>query len=239
MKRKIALVGMLTAIAVFSTACGLVDEGTASDESSSFSASSSQSEAVESAAGSSSEASVEVDTSIASTHLADPYFAIFASKQYVAQYHFREFTGDQLEDRSMTVAVEGADKAIRISGENTDTTYLTLDGQAYQIDHLKQTIESNESADPAEEAEDNGIIEAPPFKDIGSTYVGSWEDQGLIYEEYYAANGDRMFYYFEGDILKRIKSASGENMFALDVLEINETVPPEYFDLPEDYERLP
>ena len=236
MKRKIALIGMLTAIAVFLTAC--VQDGTASDESSSITASS-QSERIESTAGSDSQASTEADTSISSTHLADPYFAIFASKQYVAQYHFQELTGDQLEDRSMTVAVDGADKAIRISGENTDTTYLTLNGLAYEIDHLNQTIARNESADPTEEAKADGSIEAPPFKDIGSTYVGSWEDENLIYEEYYAANGDRMFYYFEGDVLQRIRSASGENQFNLDVIDMSDTVAPEYFALPENYDMLP
>ncbi|WP_107995755.1 hypothetical protein [Trichococcus paludicola] len=236
MKRKIALLGTLTAIAVLLTAC--VQNGTASDESSSIAASS-QSELFESTVGSGSEASVETDTSIASTHLADPYFAIFASKQYVAQYHFQEFTGDKLEDRSMTVAVDGADKAIRISGENTDMTYLTLNGLAYEINHLKQTIARNEGADPTEEAKDDGIIEAPPFKDIGSTYVGSWEDENLIYEEYYAANGDRMFYYFEGNLLQRIRSASGENQFNLDVIDMSDTVAPEYFALPENYEMLP
>lgn len=236
MKRKIALIGTLTAISVFLTAC--VQNGTASNESSGITASS-QSERIESIAGSDSQASTEADTSISSTHLADPYFAIFASKQYVAQYHFQELTGDQLEDRSMTVAVDGADKAIRISGENTDMTYLTLNGLAYEIDHLNQTIARNESADPTEEAKDDGIIEAPPFKDIGSTYVGSWEDEDLIYEEYYAANGDRMFYYFEGDVLQRIRSSSGENQFNLDVIDMSDTVAPEYFALPENYEMLP
>lgn len=230
--------GTLTAIAVLSAACEL-DGGTASDEASSLSAVSSQGEAIESTVESDSESSAEADTSISSIHLADPYFAIFASRQYVAQYHFREFTGNQLEDRSMTVAVDGADKAIRISGENTDTTYLTLDGQAYVINHLNRTIVRDESADPAEEAEDDGIIEAPPFKDIGSTYVGSREDQGLIYEEYYAANGDRMFYYFEGAVLKRVRSASGENEFNLDVIDISDTAAPELVELPEDYEWLP
>lgn len=236
MKRRIALIGMLTAIAVFFTAC--VQDGTASDESNSVTASS-QSERIESTVGSDSQASAEADTSISSTHFADPYFAIFASKQYVAQYHFQEFTGDQLEDRSMTVAVDGADKAIRISGENMDTANLTLDGQAYVVDHLNRTIARNESADPSEEAEDDAIIEAPPFKDVGSTYVGSWEDENLIYEEYYAANGDRMFYYFEGDVLKRIRSTSGENEFNLDVIDMSENVAPEYFALPENYEMLP
>ncbi|MGB9342107.1 hypothetical protein [Trichococcus sp.] len=238
MKRKIALIGTLTAIAVFSAACGLVDEGTASDESSSVIASN-QSEAVESTAGSDSQSSAEADTSISSIHLADPYFAIFASRQYVAQYHYQEFTGNQLEDRSMTVAVDCTDKAIRISGEGTDTTHLTLDGQAYVVDHLNRTIARNESANLAEETEDDGIIEAPPFRDIGSTYVGSWEEDGLVYEEYYAANGDRMFYYFEGDVLKRIRSASGENEFNLDVVEISDTAAPELIELPENYEWLP
>lgn len=237
MKRRIALIGMLTAIAVFSAACGQ-DGGAASDESSGI-VTSSHSEEAESSSEIESEATAETDTSISSTHLADPYFAIFASKQYVAQYHFQEFTGNQLEDRSMTVAVAGADKAIRISGENTDTTYLTLDGKAYMVDHLNRTIARNESADPSEEAEDDAIIEAPPFKDIGSTYVGSWEDQGLIYEEYYSENGDRMFYYFEGDTLKRIRSTSGENEFNIDVIEISETAEPELIGLPEDYEWLP
>ena len=123
MRRKIALMGILTAIAVLFAACGLVDERTASDESSSVVASS-QSETVESTVGSGSETSVEADTSIPSTHLAEPYFAIFASEQYVAQYYYQEFTGDQIEDRSMTVAVAGADQAIRISGEHTDTTMM-------------------------------------------------------------------------------------------------------------------
>lgn len=238
MRRKIALMGILTAIAVLFAACGLVDERTASDESSSVIASS-QSETVESTVGSGNESSVEADTSIPSTHLTEPYFAIFASKQYVAQYHYQEFTGDQIEDRSMTVAVAGADQAIRISGENTDTTYLTLDGQAFVVDHLYRTIARNESADPAEEPEDDGIIAAPPFKDIGSTYVGSWQNEDLIYEEYYTANGDRMFYYFEGNVLKRIRSASGENEFNLDVLEISDRTATELIVLPEEYERLP
>ena len=123
MRKKIALMGILTAIAVLFSACGLVDERTASDESSSVIASS-QSEIVESTVGSGNESSVEADTSIPSTHLTEPYFAIFASKQYVAQYHYQEFTGDQIEDRSMTVAVAGADQAIRISGEHTDTTMM-------------------------------------------------------------------------------------------------------------------
>ena len=237
MRRKIALIGMLTAIVVFSAAC-VKDGGTASDEAGSVAASS-QSERIDSIVGSDSESSAEADTSISNIHLADPYFAIFASRQYVAQYHFREFTGNQLEDRSMTVAVDGADQAIRISGEGTDMTYLTLDGQAYVLDHLARTIARNESADPTEEVEDDGIVEAPPFRDIGSTYVGSWEFQSLIYEEYYAANGDRMFYYFEGDVLKRIRSASGENEFNLDVINISESAAPEYFALPDDYERLP
>jgi len=238
MRRKIALMGILTAIAVLFAACGLVDERTASDESSSVVASS-QSETVESTAGSESLSSAEADTSISSTHLADPYFAIFAGRQYVAQYHYREFTGSQLEDRALTVAVAGADQAIRISGEGTDMTYLTLDGQAYVLDHLARTIAQNESADPAAEAEDDGIIAAAPFKDIGSTYVGSLEDEDLIYEEYYTANGDRMFYYFEGNVLKRIRSTSGENEFNLDVLEISDTAAPEFIVLPEDYEWLP
>ena len=164
---------------------------------------------------------------------------IFASRQYVVQYHYQEFTGNQLEDRLMTVAVDGADQAVRISGENTDTTYLTLDGQAYVVDHLNRTIARNESEDPAGETADDGIIEAPPFKDIGSTYVGSWDDQGFIYEEYYTANGDRMFYYFEGEVLKRIRSTSGENEFNLDVIEISDTAAPELIELPEDYEWLP
>ena len=235
MKRRRALIGTVTTIALFFTACGQAE--TASDESSSI-AISSQSEAVESTAGSGSETSSEIDSSILSIHLGDPYFAIFASKQYVAQYHYQEFTGNQLEDRSMTVAVDGADLAIRISGEGTDTANLTLDGQAYVVDHLNRTLARNESADPAEETEDDGIIAAPPFKDIGSTYVGSWEDQGLIYEEYYASNGDRMFYYFEGDVLKRIRSTSGENEFILDVIEVSDSVGPEYFALPDDYECL-
>ena len=236
MKRRIALIGMLTAIAVFSAACGQ-DGGAASDVSSGI-AISSQSEAIESTVGSGSESTAEADSSISSTHLADTYFAIFASKQYVAQYHYQEFTVNQLEDRSMTVAVDGADKAIRISGENTDTTYLTLDGQAYVVDHLNRTIARNESADPSGEVEAADIIEAPPFKDVGSTYVGSLEDMGFIYEEYYTANGDRMFYYFEGEVLKRIRSTSGENEFNLDVIEISETAAPEMFELPIDYEWL-
>ena len=236
MKRKIALIGTLAAIAVFSAACG--QAGDALDESNSIAASG-QSELSESTAGSDSQSSAEADTSISSIHLADPYFAIFASRQYVAQYHFREFKGNQLEDRSMTVAVDGEDQAMRISGENTDMTYLTLDGQDYEIDHLNRTITRNESADPSEESEADGIIEAPPFRDIGSTYVGSWEDQGLIYEEYYATNGDRMFYYFEGDVLKRIRSTSGENEFNLDVLEVSDKAAPELIEVPTDYEWLP
>ncbi|TNV68492.1 hypothetical protein [Trichococcus shcherbakoviae] len=236
MKRRITLIGMLTAIAIFSAACG--QDGAASDESSSVIASS-QSGAIESTVESDSQSSAEIDTSISSIHLADPYFAIFASKQYVAQYHYQEFTGNQLEDRSMTVAVDSADKAIRISGENTDTTYLTLDGQAYVVDHLNRTIARNESADPSGETEAADIIEAPPFKDVGSTYVGSWDDQGFIYEEYYTANGGRMFYYFEGEVLKRIRSTFGENEFNLDVIEISDTAAPELIELPEDYEWLP
>ena len=106
------------------------------------------------------------------------------------------------------------------------------------VDHLNRTIARNESADPSEEAKDDAIIEAPPFKDVGSTYVGSWEEQGLIYEEYYTAIGDRMFYYFEGDVLKRIRSTSGENEFILDVIEVSDSVGPEYFALPDDYECL-
>ncbi|WP_434351333.1 hypothetical protein [Trichococcus flocculiformis] len=237
MKRKIAVIGMLTAIAVFFAAC-VLDGTTASDESSCIIASS-QSETVESTVGSGNESSVEADTSIEAAHLAAPYFAIFASKQYVAQYHYQEFTGDQLEDRALTVAVAGADQAIRISGEGTDMTYLTLDGQAYVLDHLARTIAQNESADPAAEAEDDGIIAAAPFKDIGSTYVGSLEDEDLIYEEYYTANGDRMFYYFEGNVLKRIRSTSGENEFNLDVLEISDRTATDLIELPEEYERLP
>lgn len=237
MKRKIAVIGTLTAIAAIFAACGL-DGTTASDESSSVIASS-QSETVESTVGSSNESSAEADTSIEAVHLTAPYFAIFASKQYVAQYHYQEFTGNQLEDRSMTVAVAGADQAIRISGENTDITYLTLDGQAFVVDHLDRTIARDENADPTDASGNDDIVAAPPFKDIGSTYVGSWQDEDLIYEEYYAANGDRMFYYFEGNVLKRIRSASGENEFNLDVLEISDTAATDLIELPEEYEWLP
>lgn len=234
--RRIALIGTLTVIAVFSAACG--QDGAASDESSSIAASS-QIEVVESNTGSGSEASAEAESSITSTRLTEPYFAIFAGRQYVAQYNFREFTGEQLEDRALTVAVDGANQAVSVSGEGTDTTSLILDGQAYEIDHLNRTIARNEGADPAEMPEDDNIIAAPPFKDIGSTYVGTWEELGLTYEEYYAANGDRMFYYFEGTVLKRIRSASGENEFILDVIEISDTAAPERIGLPEDYEWLP
>ncbi|CZQ95413.1 hypothetical protein [Trichococcus ilyis] len=234
--RRIALIGTLTAIAVFLAACG--QDGAASDESSSIAASS-QIEVVESIAGSSSEASAETESSIDSTRLAEPYFAIFAGRQYVAQYNYRQFTSEALEDRALTVAVSGADQAIRVSGEGTDTTSLILDGQAYEIDNLNRTIDRNENADPAETPEDAGIIAAPPFKDIGSTYVGTWEELGFTYEEYYAANGDRMFYYFEGTALKRIRSASGENEFILDVIEISDKAAPELIALPEDYEWLP
>ena len=48
-----------------------------------------------------------------------------------------------------------------------------------------------------------------------------------------------MFYYFEGNVLKRIRSASGENEFNLDVLEISDRTATEFIELPEEYEWLP
>jgi len=235
MDKRIYALGMLTMVGLLAAACGQVGSG--SDTASTYDTAN-QSSTAESLDTSSLESTVESsDMSETNELLADPYFAIFEGKNYVLKYNYTTFTGEKVEGRSMTVAVDGAAKAIRISGDDTDTTYLTLDGQAYEADNLNKTVTIKESPDAGSDT--SGIIAVPPFKDAGITYAGSGEQDGLVYEEYYATNGDRMFYYFEDTVLKRIRSASGENTTTMDVLEVNETVTPDYFVIPDDYERLP
>ena len=239
MNKRMYAIEMLMMVGLFAAACGKAETGS---ETASTHDTASQSSAAVSSDTSSLESTAESsDTSETSEHLADPYFAIFAGRHYVMEYHYAAFTGERVEDRTLTVAIDGDNKATIITGPDMDINYLKVDGQAYEIDNLNKTVTIKGSPDAGADSgsDTNGIIAVPPFKDAGITYVGSREEDGLTYEEYYATNGDRMFYYFEGTVLKRIRSASGENTVIMDVLEINETVSPDYFAIPDDYEMLP
>lgn len=229
-------IGMLTVVGLLA-ACGGQQVESDSETASIDDTASQSSLAVSSDTSSLESAAESSDTSEKNELLADPYFAIFEGRQYVMTYHYAAFTGERVEDWTITAAVDGDDQAVIMTGPDRDINYLTVDGQAYEIDNLNKTVTIKESPDAGSDT--SGIITVPPFKDAGITYAGSGEQDGLVYEEYYATNGDRMFYYFEGGILKRIRSASGENTITMDVLEVDETVTPDYFVIPDDYERLP
>ena len=220
MNKRMYAIGMLTMVGVLAAACGKVESG--SDTASTHDTASQSSTAVSSdtsSLDSTAESSDTSETIATSEHLADPYFAIFAGKHYVMTYHYAAFTGERVEDWTITAAIDGDNKAVIMTGPDMDINYLTIDGQAYEIDNLNKTVTIKESQDSSADAgsDTNGIIAVPPFKDAGITYAGSGEQDGLVYEEYYATNGDRMFYYFEGTVLKRIRSASGENTITMDV----------------------
>jgi hypothetical protein len=242
MNKRMYAIGMLTMVGLFAAACGKAQSG--SDVASTYDTAS-QSSPIVSSETSSLDSTAEPpetsDTSATSEHLADRYFAIFAGKHYVMTYHYAAFRGGRVEGWTITAAIDGDNKAVIMTGPDMDINYLTLDGQVYEVDNLKKTVTIKESPDASgdSESDTNGIIAVPPFKDAGITYAGNGEQDSLVYEEYYATNGDRMFYYFDGDVLKRIRSASGENTITMDVLEVNETVSPDYFAIPADYEMLP
>lgn len=171
--------------------------------------------------------------------LSDNYIETVTGDKYYMR--FRSTTNLAEEELTAETAMAVADDktAIHSTTADTDATILMMDGNTYMIDHINQTVFTMPATDAGEETtipEIEEATEATTMDDL--TYVGSGKEDGLVYEEYRTESGTRIFNYFDGSELKKIKTIDEEFESVMEILELSEKVPADAFEIPADYQTL-
>lgn len=136
--------------------------------------------------------------------LSKSYIEIMESGNYYMAFRSTTtFEGEMMESETM-MTVSGDRTAMQSKSADTETAMVMMDGNIYMIDHVSKTV----IVMPQTTAEgDETLPEMPessePVEVDDIEYIGSGEEDGLVYEEYRIEGGTQIFYYFDGSNLKK------------------------------------
>jgi hypothetical protein len=148
------------------------------------------------------------------------------------------YEGEVMESETM-MTVSGDRTAMHSKSAETDTVMVMMDGNIYMIDHASKTV----IVMPQTTAEgDETLPEIPessePVEVDDIEYIGSGEEDGLVYEEYRTEGGTQIFYYFDGADLKKIKTIDESFESVMEILELSDNVSEDAFEIPADYQQV-
>lgn len=171
--------------------------------------------------------------------LSKSYIEIMDSGNYYMAFRSTTtFEGEMMESETM-MTVSGDRTAMQSKSADTETALVMMDGNIYMIDHVSETV----IVMPQTTAEgDETLPEMPessePVEVDDITYIGSGEEDGLVYEEYRTEGGTQIFYYFDGSDLKKIKTIDESFESIMEILELSDNVSEDAFEIPADYQQV-
>ena len=171
--------------------------------------------------------------------LSKSYIEIMESGNYYMAFRSTTtFEGEMMESETM-MTVSGDRTAMQSKSADTETAMVMMDGNIYMIDHVSKTV----IVMPQTTAEgDETLPEMPessePVEVDDIEYIGSGEEDGLVYEEYRIEGGTQIFYYFDGSNLKKIKTIDESFESIMEILELSDNVSEDAFEIPSDYQQV-
>ena len=171
--------------------------------------------------------------------LSKSYIEIMESDNYYMAFRSTTtFEGEMMESETM-MTVSGDRTAMQSKSADTETAMVMMDGNIYMIDHVSKTV----IVMPQTTAEgDETLPEMPessePVEVDDIEYIGSGEEDGLVYEEYRTEGGTQIFYYFDGSNLKKIKTIDESFESIMEILEWSDNVSEDAFEIPADYQQV-
>ena len=171
--------------------------------------------------------------------LSKSYIEIMESGNYYMAFRSTTtFEGEMMESETM-MTVSGDRTAMQSKSADTETAMVMMDGNIYMIDHVSKTV----IVMPQTTAEgDETLPEMPessePVEVDDIEYIGSGEEDGLVYEEYRTEGGTQIFYYFDGSDLKKIKTIDEPFESIMEILELSDNVSEDAFEIPADYQQV-
>lgn len=171
--------------------------------------------------------------------LSKSYIEIMESGNYYMAFRSTTtFEGEMMESETM-MTVSGDRTAMQSKSADTETEMVMMDGNIYMIDHVSKTV----IVMPQTTAEgDETLPEMPessePVEVDDIEYIGSGEEDGLVYEEYRTEGGTQIFYYFDGSNLKKIKTIDESFESIMEILELSDNVSEDAFEIPSDYQQV-
>lgn len=171
--------------------------------------------------------------------LSKSYIEIMESGNYYMAFRSTTtFEGEMMESETM-MTVSGDRTAMQSKSADTETAMVMMDGNIYMIDHVSKTV----IVMPQTTAEgDETLPEMPessePVEVDDIEYIGSGEEDGLVYEEYRTEGGTQIFYYFDGSDLKKIKTIDESFESIMEILEFSDNVSEDAFEIPADYQQV-
>ena len=171
--------------------------------------------------------------------LSKSYIEIMESGNYYMAFRSTTtFEGEMMESETM-MTVSGDRTAMQSKSADTETAMVMMDDNIYMIDHVSKTV----IVMPQTTAEgDETLPEMPessePVEVDDIEYIGSGEEDGLVYEEYRIEGGTQIFYYFDGSNLKKIKTIDESFESIMEILELSDNVSEDAFEIPSDYQQV-
>ena len=171
--------------------------------------------------------------------LSKSYIEIMESGNYYMAFRSTTtFEGEKMESETM-MTVSGDRTAMQSKSADTETAMVMMDDNIYMIDHVSKTV----IVMPQTTAEgDETLPEMPessePVEVDDIEYIGSGEEDGLVYEEYRTEGGTQIFYYFDGSDLKKIKTIDESFESIMEILELSDNVSEDAFEIPADYQQV-
>ena len=225
-------------ISLFLASCNQTQE--TSEEESSSQETAQSSSAANTASSETEEASVE-STEVGDRlgKLSKSYIDIMGSGNYYMAFRSTTtFEGEMMESETM-MTVSGDRTAMHSKSADTDTVIVMMDGNTYMVDHASKTVTvmprmMTEGAETLPEIPET----SEPVEVDDIEYIGSGEEDGLVYEEYLTESGTQIFYYFDGSDLKKIKTIDESVESVMEILELSDNVSEDAFEIPADYQQV-
>lgn len=207
---------------------------------------SSSQETAQSSSAASTASSDTAATSAESTEVGDrlgklskSYIDIMESGTYYMAFRSTATIEGEVMESDTMMSVSGDRTAMHSKSADTDTAMVMMDGNIYMVDHVSKTvIVMPQTTTEGEETLPEIPEASEPVEVDGIEYVGSGEEDGLVYEEYRTASGTQIFYYFDGSDLKKIKTIDEAFESVMEILELSGNVSEDAFIIPADYQQV-
>lgn len=172
--------------------------------------------------------------------LSKDYINLFDSGHYYMSTRTTatDDAGGMMETEAITIASDGK-VAYILNAEGVESEMIMMDGKIYMVDHVNRMVNvMNQAAESDSDISDITDDTVPEIETDDIEYVGSGTEGGLKYEEYRSGSGMRIFYYFDGENLKKIKTIHDDFESMMEILELSDDVPADSFDIPQDYQQM-
>lgn len=167
-----------------------------------------------------------------SSRLSEAYAKMMNDGKYLMEIITTVELEDQMAKVEMSMAVDGDNVAITTSSNGTKSTMITKGDKLYIIDHENKTIIiMDEGVEDMNEAAKTTEVSGLKFEKAG-------QEGGLQYEQY-ATDSGKIYYYFEGSQLKKIKYVAEDGAVSeMEIVKMTKDFPASLFDIPTGYQKI-